>query len=63
MNGMKEKGRYQFNWIESLISYLYTTIDETGKRKGSIHNTIQIYFRCPFLLLPLLGILGESLAV
>ena len=44
MNGMKEKGRYQFNWSESLISYLYTTIDETGKRKGSIICRIQIYF-------------------
>ena len=61
MNGINEKGRYQFNWPEFYLK-LYTTIDETGKRKGSIHNTIEIYFRCPFLLLPLLGILGESKA-
>ena len=40
--------------------YLYARI---GKAKG-VNNTIQIYFyfRCPFLLLPLLGILGESKA-
>ena len=47
--------------LTGLNLYLYATID--WKAKG-VNNTIQIYFyfRCPFLLLPLLGILGESKA-
>ena len=50
--------------LTGLDLYLFTTIDVTRKRKGSIIQYVQIYFyfRCPFLLLPLLGILGESKA-
>ena len=66
MNGMKEKGRYQFNWSESESVNLSTTIDKTvtGKRKGSIICTKQFYFyfRSPFILPPLSAIPGESQA-